>query len=269
MATIAAHPDQWALFLDIDGTLLDIAEQPDAVRVPTDLVDSLARIRLGLSGAVAVLTGRPIEGADRLLAPLRLAASGVHGSEMRSTAGGAIEQCARPLDAAFLASVRSLAEHLPGVRVEPKTTGLAVHYRSAKALAPKLKQELGALIASMPAELDLRDGRFVIEITDARHSKATALDVIAAQPAFLGRRTVMIGDDSGDETALALSRQRGGYGFRVAGEHFGKTDAEFASPAHVRDWLSRLARCFGPNDRAPGLSGIEAGSGGIRRGASF
>src|SRR5256885_9598814 len=93
---VLADPDQWALFIDIDGTLLGVAPTPDAVTVPAGLVPLLERVVRGLGGAAAILTGRRVADADRLFAPLKLIASGVHGTELRSERGGAIRHLSHP-----------------------------------------------------------------------------------------------------------------------------------------------------------------------------
>ena len=75
-----ARPD-WALFLDVDGTLVEIAAAPDAVRVPPELVALLGRLERGLGGALALVSGRTIETLDALFHPRRLVAAGNHGLE--------------------------------------------------------------------------------------------------------------------------------------------------------------------------------------------
>jgi trehalose 6-phosphate phosphatase len=66
-AEILTNPDRWALFLDVDGTILDVAATPDDVEVPANLVRSLQRIEPLLSGALALVSGRTIATLDRLL----------------------------------------------------------------------------------------------------------------------------------------------------------------------------------------------------------
>ncbi|HEY4582359.1 MAG TPA: trehalose-phosphatase, partial [Lysobacter sp.] len=69
----------WALFLDVDGCLLDFADEPDAVVVPDGLGDALARLSHVLDGALAFVSGRRILQLDTLFAPLRLPCAGLHG----------------------------------------------------------------------------------------------------------------------------------------------------------------------------------------------
>ena len=85
MDTLPEAPPRAALFLDFDGTLVDIAPTPDAVLVPPDLPALLARLSDRLEGALAVVSGRPAAQLAALLpAPLMLA--GDHGATLRPPA---------------------------------------------------------------------------------------------------------------------------------------------------------------------------------------
>jgi len=88
----------------------------------------------------------------------------------------------------------------------------------------------------------LRRGRKVLDVVPKAHSKATGLAWLMQLPAFRGRRPVMIGDDHGDEPAMAAAENLGGIGLKVAGEHFSRDGADFASPARVRAWLAGLCQ---------------------------
>src|SRR5271165_4688365 len=72
-----------ALFLDVDGTLLDLAERPDAVLVPEGLVGTLARAVRKLHGALALVSGRTIDEIDRLFAPPKFASNRASRYELR------------------------------------------------------------------------------------------------------------------------------------------------------------------------------------------
>ncbi|MBI1648389.1 trehalose-phosphatase [Hyphomicrobium sulfonivorans] len=230
-----------ALFLDCDGTLLDIAPTPNAVRVPNGLVELLKRIDDGLGGALAILTGRQLLEIDALLASTEWIGAGVHGSEMRHRVGGDILQIADGLPPALVESVVRRMPALPGVVVEPKGSGLALHYRQAPHLKSALEGELRALIAPYADSLVLCPGRKLFEVVPAGHSKGTALLALAQQPPFAGRRPIMIGDDIGDLPAFTAARHLGGCGFRVAGEAFGYDEVDFSGPTDVYAWLAALA----------------------------
>ncbi|MBC7832824.1 MAG: trehalose-phosphatase [Hyphomicrobium sp.] len=231
----------YALFLDCDGTLLDIAPTPSEVRVPDGLVELLVRISKRLRGALAVLTGRRLAEIDVLLTPAQLIGAGVHGAEIRTAAGSPIARVATALPEMLVEQVVRRCQALPGIIAEPKGPGLAVHYRLAPHLKDALEAELRGLLTQYPDGLVLCPGRKLFEIIPAGHSKGTALETFSALPEFAGRRPIMIGDDMGDIPAFAAARRLGGARLRVAGEHFGHDDVELQNPKRVIAWLSRLA----------------------------
>jgi trehalose 6-phosphate phosphatase len=239
--TVLADPHAWALFLDIDGTLLGMAPTPDRVRVPAGLVPCLERLVSGLGGAVALLTGRRIADADRLFAPLRLVASGVHGTELRAERDGGISVLAPPMPASVVEAVTGIGGLVEGAIVEQKGSGVALHYRNAPHAREALEAELEAIIAASPNGLTVRRGRMVLEILPRGFSKATALTLLAPRPPFKGRRPVMVGDDAGDESALIAAERLGGLALRVAGEHFGPACADFDGVESVHAWLEAFA----------------------------
>jgi len=231
-----------ALYLDCDGTLLDIAPTPNEVHVPQGLVPLLERISTGLNGALAIITGRQLAEIDTLLAPAKFVGAGVHGAELRNFAGGTIARVANSLPNSLIDTVMRRMQKLPGVIAEPKGPGLAVHYRQAQHLQDSLEAELRGVLAQYGDELVLCQGRKLFEIIPAGHSKGTALETIAALPKFTGRHPIMIGDDVGDLPAFAAACRLGGNGMRVAGEQFGCDDVDFLGPAGVMAWLEEFAQ---------------------------
>ena len=239
--TVLAEPERWALFIDIDGTLLSVATTPDAVTVPAGLVQLLEGVAEALGGAMAILTGRRVIDADRLFAPLKLVTSGVHGTELRSERGGPVATLAPAIPSDVIGAMNNIAGIASGILVEQKGCGVAIHYRNAPLAQRALETELAAIIAASAYDLVLRKGRKVLEAVPSGYSKGTALAALLSRPPFKGRRPVMVGDDVGDESAFIAAEQLGGMALRVAGEHFAKTGADFAGVASVRAWLKALA----------------------------
>jgi trehalose 6-phosphate phosphatase len=234
-----------ALFLDVDGTLLDIALTPDKVVVPRGLVELLVRLSKGLEGALAVITGRQLAEIDALLAPAKFVGGGVHGAELRTVAGGPIARVASALPRDLVEELMRRVNALPGIMAEVKGPGVAVHYRLAPHLKEAVEAQLRSLLAPHDTSLVMCPGRKLFEILPAGHSKGTALATFTRLPEFSGRRPVMIGDDMGDVPAILMADRLGGVGLRVGGEHFGHRDVEFQNPANVITWLRVLADRLG------------------------
>lgn len=231
-----------ALFLDIDGTLIDIAPSPEQVRIPTDLAHLIDDLTTALGGALAILTGRPIVDVDRFLAPLAPVAAGVHGAELRTSRGGEVQLTAEPIDPEVIDAVRDVMQSEPGVFVELKRASIAVHYRLAPDAGARIETALQGVVGSSHDHLILCKGRKVLEIMPRHISKGSALEQIAELPAFRGRTPIMIGDDVSDQTAFASAERLGGSGLTVAGEQYGPGEATFANPTEVREWLLALVR---------------------------
>ncbi len=234
------HPERCALFLDVDGTLLEMAPSPESVRVPSGLISLLQELSTRLGGALALLTGRQIHEADQLLAPLKLPTSGVHGAQVRWVAGGRIETCSPELPTELVAQLMALEGKMPGVRSEAKGPGFAVHYRVVPHVHDALEAELRRLLTDYASKVVLSRGRKIFEIIPIGTTKGTALVSFVEQAAFAGRKPIMIGDDVGDEPAFAAAGRLGGMGLRVSGEHFGADAANLAGPAEVHQLLARV-----------------------------
>lgn len=238
-------PRKVALFLDLDGTVLDIAQSPTEVITPPDLTAALRRLQAQLDGAVAILTGRKIEDVDRLLAPLRLPAAGVHGSEFRLEPAGDVEIGSREVPARLVDAVADFVASIPGLLLEHKGISVAVHYRAVPEMRPILETELRRLLDHHGSSLALSHGRRVFELVPEGTSKGTALARLMRSPRFRERIPVVIGDDMPDEAALAAAAEFGGIGLKVQGEHFAAGETHFQGPGDVRRWLRDLAQRFG------------------------
>ncbi len=230
-----------ALFLDFDGTLTEVAPTPDSAVAPAGLSDLLKRLSARLGGALAVISGREIADLDMRLAPFRGAAAGVHGAEIRLAPESDADLCAAELDPSSLAEIRRLAAFEPRLLIEDKGASIAVHYRAAESAAPRLEAALERYIAAGAGGLRLLRGRKVFEVLSFGFSKAQAVTRFMETTPFAGRRPVMIGDDLADLAAFDACVARGGQGFRVAGELFPASEADFSGPEAVRAWLADLA----------------------------
>jgi trehalose 6-phosphate phosphatase len=238
-----------ALFLDVDGTLVEFADRPDAVFAPASLVETLARVEARLGGALALVSGRRIEELDRLFQPLRLRASGVHGIEFRLEPGEAPQLWSQPPDLPprLVAEIAELTNGFSGVLIEHKGYSLAVHFRRSPALGATLRDALRVLMERDESRgVELLDAHLAFEIKPKGFDKGGAIRRFLDYETFRGRRPVFIGDDLTDEAGFAVARACGGRAYSVAGPRAGALCA-FAGPAEVRAWLSEFAglRNFG------------------------
>lgn len=202
-----------ALFLDFDGTLVDIAPQPGAVVVPSGLVPTLSALQDYLGGAVAVVSGRPIHAIDRFLHPLRLPVAGVHGAERRAADGVLDRLPQHPLDTIERAAT-ALATRHPELLVEHKDRSVAVHYRQAPHLEAECLAVMSEAIDLSPGLVLLR-GKMVVEAKPGGATKGSAIEAFLREPPFAGRTPVFVGDDVTDEPGFAAVQRMGGLGVKV------------------------------------------------------
>jgi trehalose 6-phosphate phosphatase len=231
-----------ALFLDVDGTLLDLAARPEDVVTPAGLVATLARAERKLEGALALISGRAIDDIDRLFAPLRLRVSGVHGAEIRLDPGASITptSAATDLPQSLLAALRRAVEPFSGVFVENKRFSFTVHYRLAPSAERPLRDIVRQLVDSLPIAVDVMDAHYAIEIKSPCFDKGGAIAVFLSTPTFGGRTPIFVGDDTTDESGFALVNARGGLAYAVGRPRPGAVNA-FSEPRAVREWLVEFA----------------------------
>jgi trehalose 6-phosphate phosphatase len=229
-----------ALLLDVDGTLIDIKPSPDEVHVSDELRELIARLSRQTGGALALVSGRPIADLDRLFAPVRLAAIGGHGAEMRYD-GGETMQTVAPLPQAMRRDLAAAATPGSGIVVEDKGYSLALHYRHARRDEDSLRALIDARRAAFPqVATEVQPGKFVFEVKARGVNKGQAVRTLMDQPPFAGRKPVFIGDDKTDETVFAVLPAMKGLGFSV-GRHFDGLAGIFDSPRDVRRALQQLA----------------------------
>ncbi|TPG22775.1 trehalose-phosphatase [Sphingomonas koreensis] len=202
-----------SLFLDFDGTLVELADTPDAVSVDDALAALLADLGARLDGRVALVSGRSIAKLDDLLGDRGLHMVGSHGAETR-LAGGTIERPDRPaaLDDAGALFADRLGAH-DGVVIETKALGVGVHYR----LAPSAKQEAHALVEAFARahQLEVQHGKMMVELRLPGHDKGSAIAALMARAPFAGHMPVFLGDDLTDEPGFAACATHGGAGILV------------------------------------------------------
>lgn len=227
-----------ALFLDFDGTLVELARTPDAVGVDDRLARILTLLSQKLDGRVAIVSGRPVA-ALRQLMPMPMLTVGSHGMEFGAV-DGTIDIPVRPRALAeILARMDEFAERCPGVIVEDKPLGVALHYRQvpdAEAMCLDLAEALAE-----QHELHLQPGKLMIEVRAPGGDKGSAIERLMREPEMHGARPVFMGDDLTDEPGFAAVARLGGAGILVGAER--ATEATYRLPdvSSALAWLEAAA----------------------------
>jgi trehalose 6-phosphate phosphatase len=233
--------DSWAFFLDIDGTLLEHAERPDAVRADPAVVQLLAGLRAATGGALALISGRSVADIDTLFAPLRFPAAGLHGVERRDALGRMHSHALpeKPLRRAA-AQLAAFAAQRGGLLFEDKGLTLALHYRQAPQYAEAAHGVAAAVAADLGEGFEMQRGKMVIEIKPGGRDKGVAIEDFLREAPCHGRTPVFVGDDLTDEYGFSVVNRFGGHSIKVGA---GATDAHWrlADAASVRDWLAQCA----------------------------
>lgn len=242
LTALSMYPDQWALFLDIDGTLLDLAETPDGITVPLSLPFALHALSRKLGGALALVTGRSVAFVDPLFAPFHFPVAGLHGAERRDAAGRLRRALIPPAFQEMKSAIAREAEAWPGALVEDKGAAIAVHYRQAPEREADIAEAMQRYLEEAGPDWALQHGKSVVEICPARAGKGHAVEAFLGEDPFIGRKPLTIGDDVTDETMFAAANRLGGQSVRI-GPPNDKTlaRASISSPARLRDILASLA----------------------------
>jgi len=256
-ANLPPWPVQPALFLDVDGTLLEFADHPGSVVASPRLRALLPALPRITGGAVALISGRRIEDLDRILAPHSWVAAGVHGLERRDGSGRMVSNAGSPQR---LSSARELVEEFvrprTGLWIEDKGAAFAVHYRSRPELEPEVHRFVGELQDRLPADVEVLLGHSVFEIKPGVVNKGSALAAFMEEPPFAGRTPVFVGDDVTDEAAFTVVNALGGLSVKVGA---GATEAKWrlANVDAVLAWLELAVERHGASERhSPGNSRV-------------
>jgi trehalose 6-phosphate phosphatase len=242
MASLGPPPpgllDGAALFLDFDGTLVELADTPDAIAVPPALAPMLERIRRRLDGRLAIVSGRSLADLERHLPLHGIAFSGSHGLELRLADGTRL-----PLSAPIglddvREKVEAFAAAADGLLVEEKPAGIALHYRQAPRQAERADAFMSAL--ARRRGFSVQRGAMVVELRPEGATKGDALKAFMTEPEFHGARPVFVGDDLTDEHAFRAAAALGGAGVLVGPERDSAARYRLPSVAVVAAWLGAI-----------------------------
>jgi trehalose 6-phosphate phosphatase len=208
----------WALFIDLDGTLLDICPRPGQVFATYEVIKLLPALQRTFDGAIALLSGRTIDDIDRILYPLQLPCAGIHGAERRSTSGRTMRL---HVDAdrlrAARESVSPLAGH-PGVEIEDKEMCFAIHTRAARELHEEVDRAVTDLANTSDGLFRKQEGKHVVEFVPSQANKGRAILEFLEESPFASRTPLVFGDDATDAAAFDAAVSRGGVSIRVGND---------------------------------------------------
>jgi trehalose 6-phosphate phosphatase len=229
---------QTALFLDLDGTIAEIAPRPDGVGPNPMRTHALGLLDRALAGRLAVLTGRTLDEADRILERTVISVAAVHGLVRRMPDGAIVASPAAPALAEVKPALLALAAQY-GLMVEDKGASVTMHYRQTPA-AEHAVRELADRIAHATG-LVVQNGSMVSELRTAGPDKGDSLRTFLADPRFAGAIPVMVGDDLTDEHAFAAAAEMGGYGVLVGPPRLTCAQYGLATVAEVFAWMNPAA----------------------------
>lgn len=224
-----------ALFLDFDGTLVEIAPLPEAIVVPDALGRRLEALAGRIEGRVALVSGRSLENLEAHLGPVQLARAGSHGIDLRRADGTPLGDAAMPLPSALMEEAARFAAEHPALLLEGKPHGAALHFR----LSPEMEGPVAAFATALAERFSLRliRGKCVVELTRREADKANAVRALMRDPQFSGAFPVFIGDDLTDEDGFHAVQELGGMGIVVGDRVVTQARYRFRNPQEVHEWL--------------------------------
>lgn len=228
-----------ALFLDVDGTLLEIANHPQDVAADAELVDRLEHISTVLDGAIALISGRSIVELDRVFSGMHFAAAGEHGAEMRLKHASLPRQSIPDLPGTCLSDAERFASENEGVVLEKKAAGLSLHYRQAPQAEAAARALVDSIMAGIGTEFRLIEGKMVLEIAPQSHNKGEAVRKFLENEPFRNRQPVFVGDDVTDEDGFRAVNDLGGISIRVGQRPDSEAAYVLANVSDVHLWLTR------------------------------
>lgn len=229
--------DNLALFLDVDGTLLEIRDDPADVCADGELIDLLEQCLDRLDGAMALISGRSAKEIDRIFAPAVFPVAGAHGSERRGHDGKVSNAVDRPPSREALAPLETLVARHTGLLLEHKHGGVSLHYRRVPALETECRRAVEEVLAELGDSFRLIAGKMVFEIAPRAHDKGAAIRAFLEESPFAGRVPVFVGDDVTDEDGFRAVNKLGGVSIRIGDIEQSEAQYCLEGVVAIRPWL--------------------------------
>ena len=223
-----------ALFLDFDGTLVDLADSPDAISVPSGLGKGLRRLADALEGRLALISGRAIIDVDRHLGDHGLARAGSHGMDRLTASGDPLGDPAVGLPEDVKLEIEEFSRSAD-FDLERKSHGSALHFRRE----PHRGEEAMTFAAELAGRhgLQVKHGKCIVEIVRPGADKGGAVRAFMATDLFAGARPVFVGDDITDEDGFVAAEALGGFGILVGQRPDTAARYGLAGIREVQSWL--------------------------------
>jgi trehalose 6-phosphate phosphatase len=249
----ALTPDT-GLFLDVDGTLLDIAPTPDSVVVPEGLVATLNALNGALEGAVALVSGRRRADLRALFRGAEIIMVGEHGATSSVPLPAVDAARGERPPPGLTAALRRFAARHPDALLELKGHGAALHVRGAPSAAAAARRLADTLAETYRGRVRLLRGKAVFEFVSLGVSKGRAIEALLGQGPFRGRQPYVVGDDVTDEDGFAVANRLGGMSLRVGSSDLRMAASvaryTIANPSQLRKWLRGCAKQLAAVSRA-------------------
>lgn len=222
-----------ALFLDVD--VVDFQFAQAVARIDDAFRCALEKTWAQLDGALALISGRPIEQLDHCVGWNGFAAAGVHGLERRD----ALKVIHRAAPSAQLRNALAILEDVLssgyGVAVEDKGVSVALHFCEAPEREEALRRAALLMLTYLGPNYRLLEGANVLELLPRSADRGAAVRAFMAEAPFRGRQPVFVGADVTNLEGFEAAREFGGYGVAVGT----RIDGDFAFPdvQAVRSWL--------------------------------
>jgi trehalose 6-phosphate phosphatase len=234
------NADTTALFLDIDGTLLELRDRPEDVAASDGLIRLLDALSVQLGGALSLISGRSIADIDRVFAPARFPAAGSHGAEIRLHPQDEVETAAARLPDDIVEELVDFAASRQGLLLEHKLGGASLHYRMAPQLEEQSRRLMDDLMVRVGEDFRLIPGKMVFEIAPVGHNKGSAIAAMMECEPFAGRQPVFVGDDVTDEDGFRAVNDMQGISVRVGPGSGSAAACTLDSVAAVHHWLESI-----------------------------
>ena len=228
----------YALFLDIDGTLVEFAAEPGLVEIDSPLLETLQFLQRTLNGALALVSGRGLADIDSLFGSERFPAAGAHGSELRHADGQRDDPTAVPFPGILRDWAERFVSSSDGLLLEHKTTGLSLHYRGAPERHAEVREFADSVLSELGASHRMIAGKMVYEIAPRHHNKGEAIVQLMTREPFAGRRPIFLGDDITDEDGFSAVIERNGVAILVGQREATAAQFSLQDVTAVRHWLA-------------------------------